>query len=173
MSARLQPADDLPADDTYYALLRHVEPKVLVVAAANDGDDAQYLRAALGALPQPHFAVETAAPGALATRQLGDFAAVVVSDAGLLNAAAATALDKYVQAGGAALLTLGERAAQLDTIPVSGAKRARGSARDAADQPARVGDMEQSHPVLREPGAWRRCASCAMSPPCRPKAHAC
>ena len=28
-------------------LLRHVEPKVLVVASSNDGDDAQYLRAAL------------------------------------------------------------------------------------------------------------------------------
>ncbi|MEJ0098760.1 MAG: BatA and WFA domain-containing protein [Pseudomonadota bacterium] len=156
IAARLQPADDLPADDSYYALLRHVEPKVLVIAAANDGDDAQYLRAALGALPQPRFSVETAAPGALATRQLGDFAAVVVSDAGLLNAAAATALDKYVQAGGSALLTLGARAAQLDTIPVSGAKRARGSARDAAEQPSRVGDMEQSHPILREPGAWRQ-----------------
>lgn len=155
-TAHLVPADDLPADDTYYTLLRHVEPKVLVVTGTTDGDDEQYLRAALGASPQPRFAVESALPGQLATRQLGEFAAVVVSDAGLLNATAAGALTKYVQAGGAALLTLGTRAAQLDSIPVSGARRARGSAHDEADQPAHVGDMEQSHPVLREPGAWRQ-----------------
>ena len=156
LTARLTPADDLPADDAYFALLRHVEPKVLVIAANEQGDDAQYLRAALGALPQPHFNVETALPGELAKRQLGEFAAIVVSDAGLLGSATAAALGKYVQGGGAALLTLGERAAQLETIPVSGARRARGAAREAADQPARVGEMEQSHPILREPGSWRQ-----------------
>jgi len=156
LAARLEPADALPQDDAYYALLRHVEPKVLVIAASNDGDDAQYLRAALGALPQPHFAVEIGQPGELVKRQLGDFAAVIVADAGLLPAAAAEALTKYVQAGGATLLILGERAAQLDTIPVSGARRARGDARTQADAPARIGEMEQSHPVLREPGTWRQ-----------------
>jgi Aerotolerance regulator N-terminal/von Willebrand factor type A domain len=156
LTAHLEPADDLPADDSYFTLLRHVEPKVLVVASGGNGDDAQYLRAALGALPQPRFNVETGAPGELVTRQLGDFAAIVVSDAGLLNTAAADALNRYVRDGGATLLTLGTRAAQLDTIPLSGAKRARGDARRQADEPARVGEMEQSHPVLREPGAWRQ-----------------
>jgi len=156
LTAHLEPGDDLPADDTYYTLLRHVEPKVLVIASSNNGDDAQYLRAALGALPQPRFMVETGAPGELVKRQLGDFAAIVVSDAGLLNTAAADALNGYAQAGGAVLLTLGSRAAQMDTIPVSGAKRARGDAQRAADEPSRVGEMETSHPVLREPGAWRQ-----------------
>jgi hypothetical protein len=156
ITARLEPADALPVDDTFFALLRHVEPKVLLIAASDTSDDAQYLRAALGALQRPRFAVESALPGALATRQLSDFAAVVVSDAGLLSGAAASALQKYVQGGGAALVTLGTRAAQMDSIPISGAKRARGDARRQADEPARVGDMEQSHPVLREAGAWRQ-----------------
>jgi len=53
------------------------------------------------------------------------------------------------------LLTLGPRALQQRTAPLSGAKLATGSARAAADAPARVADVEQSHPVLREPGAWR------------------
>lgn len=156
VTARLTPGDDLAGDDGYFALLRHVEPKVLVVAAATDGDDARYLGAALGSLAQPRFAVETAAPAALATRQLGDFAAIVVSDVGLLNDAAAAALKSYVEAGGAALLTLGSRAAQLSQLPVSGAKLARGSARAAANQEARVAELEQSHAILREPGAWRQ-----------------
>jgi hypothetical protein len=61
-----------------------------------------------------------------------------------------------VENGGAALLTLGARAAQLSRVPVSEAKLARGSVRDAGNQSARVAEMEQSHAMLREPGAWRR-----------------
>ncbi|MET0282711.1 MAG: VWA domain-containing protein [Steroidobacteraceae bacterium] len=156
VTARLSAGDDLAADDAWYALLRHVEPKVLVVAASPDGDDAHYLAAALGSLAQPRFAVEAAVPAALATRQLGEFAAVVVSDVGLLNEAAATALRRYVEAGGAALLTLGARTAQLSQVPVSGAQLARGNARAAANQEARVAELEQSHAILREPGAWRQ-----------------
>jgi hypothetical protein len=156
LAARLQPADDLPADDAAYALLRRVEPKVLVISATPDGDDARYLRAALQSLAQPRFATESEPPSALVTRQLGDFAAIVVSDAGLLDANAAAALQRYVEGGGAALLTLGSRAAQLARIPVSGANLARGRARTAASEPARVAELEQSHAILREPGAWRQ-----------------
>ncbi|HWL62853.1 MAG TPA: BatA domain-containing protein [Steroidobacteraceae bacterium] len=156
LTARLEPADTLPTDDAWYNLLRRVEPRVLVVAADVEGDDARYFGAALQALARPRFAVEIVQPGALATRQLGDFAAIVVSDAGLLNSAASQALEKYVQAGGAALMTLGPRAAQQRTVPVSGAKLAGGAARRAADSPARIAGLEQSHAVLREPGAWLR-----------------
>jgi hypothetical protein len=156
LAARLAPGDALAADDARYGLLRHVEPKVLVIAANTAGDDALYLRAALGSLARPRFAVEMGQPAALATRQLADFAAIVVSDAGLLNNAAAEALRKYVEGGGAALLTLGARAAQLAAVPVSGAKLAGGRARAASSQEARVAELEESHAVLREPGAWRQ-----------------
>jgi hypothetical protein len=156
LAARLEPADALAADDAWFSLLRRVEPRVLVVATNVDGDDARYFGAALQALARPRFAVETATPGALATRQLGDFAAIVVSDAGLLNDAGSAALEKYVQGGGAVLMTLGARAAQQRTVPVSGAKLAGGAARNAADKPARIAGLEQSHAVLREPGAWLR-----------------
>ena len=156
LAARLSPADELPQDDAHYALLRRVEPKVLVIAAAADGDDARYLLAALQSLASPRFTAEAALPSALVSRQLSDFAAVVVSDAGLLNKPASDALTKYVDAGGAALLTLGSRAAQLSRVPVSDAKLAGGRARTAGNEPARVAELEQSHAVLREPGAWRR-----------------
>jgi hypothetical protein len=78
---------------------------VLVIAANVEGDDARYYSASLQALARPRFAVETARPGALATRQLGDFAAIVVSDAGLLNSAATEALTRYAETGGAVLMT--------------------------------------------------------------------
>lgn len=156
LAVRLTPADALAADDARFTLLRRVEPKVMVVAADVQGDDARYFGAALQALARPRFDVETVLPPALASRQLGDFAAIVISDAGLLNAAAADALGKYVDAGGAVLMTLGPRAAQLGEVPVSGARLARGSARTEANRPARIASLEQSHAVLREPGAWLR-----------------
>jgi hypothetical protein len=156
LTARLEPADVLPADDARYALLRRVEPRVLVIAANVQDDDARYFSAALQALARPRFAVETAQPGALTTRQLGDFAAVVVSDAGLVNDAAAKALGEYVRGGGALMMTLGPRAAQLRQVPVSGAKLAGGAARTASGKPSRVAELEQSHAILREPGAWLR-----------------
>jgi Aerotolerance regulator N-terminal len=156
LAARLEPADALPLDDAHFNLVRRVEPKVLVIAATPDGDDARYLLAALQSLVTPRFAAQAAPPSALVTRQIGDFAAIVVSDAGLLTDAASDALQRYVEAGGAALLTLGARAGQRSTVPVSGAELARGRARAAGNEPARVAEMEQSHAVLREPGAWRR-----------------
>lgn len=156
LTARLEPADALPQDDARYGLLRRVQPKVLVIAAAPDGDDARYLLAALQSLAAPRFEAEAALPSALVTRQLGDFAAILVSDAGLLNQGAADKLKQYIEGGGAALMTLGARAEQMSRVPVSEAKLARGSAREAAGLPARVAELEQSHAMLRETGAWRR-----------------
>src|SRR5690606_7278758 len=42
LMARLEPADVLPADDARFVLLRRIEPKVLVIAADVQGDDARY-----------------------------------------------------------------------------------------------------------------------------------
>jgi len=155
LAARLMPADDLPTDDAWYSLVRRVQPKVLLVAASATGDDATYLRAALQSLAEPRFDVEVATAAALATRSLSEFAAVVVSDGGLLVGAPEQGLRRYVEGGGAALLTLGPRALQQRAMPLSGAKLATGRARAAGDAPARVAEVEQSHPVLRETGAWR------------------
>jgi hypothetical protein len=153
--ATLSPGDDLAADDAHYALLRRVEPRVLVVAASLQGDDASYLRAALGALEAPRFRVEVVDVTGLARRALTDYAAIVVADAGLLAAPAAEALRRHVSNGGALLLVLGERTLQLRSVPVGAETVTRGSgaARDAGG--ARVGEVEQSHPVLREAGDWR------------------
>jgi hypothetical protein len=155
LSAHLVPADSLPQDDAYYALVRRVQPRVLLIAAAPNGDDAVYLRAALQSLENPRFNVEVTAAATSATRSLAEFAAVVVSDAGVLTPAASDTLTKYVNAGGAVLLTLGPRALQLPSVPLSGAKLASGRARAAGNEPTRVSEVEQSHPVLRDPGLWR------------------
>jgi len=150
--ATLSPGDDLAADDAHYALLRRVEPRVLVVAASTQGDDASYLRAALGALDAPRFRVDVVDAQGLSRRALADYAAVVVADAGLLAAPAAELLRRHVSGGGALLLVLGERTLQQRNVPVGGEIVTRGP---AAARDARVGEVEQSHPVLRDAGDWR------------------
>ena len=55
LSARLVPEDSLPQDDAYFALVRRVQPRVLLIAATPNGDDAVYLRAALQSLENPQL----------------------------------------------------------------------------------------------------------------------
>jgi Aerotolerance regulator N-terminal/von Willebrand factor type A domain len=155
LSARLEPSDALAKDDAYFTLIRQIEPKVLVVAANINGDDASYLRAALQSMLTPRFDVEVVSPTVLGARSLSNYAAVLVSDAGVLNASASQAVRRYVEGGGAALLTLGPRAQQLATVPVSSIQVAKGRARQLAANPTRVADVEASHAILREAEGWR------------------
>jgi hypothetical protein len=99
--------------------------------------------------------VEVSGAPALATRSLADFAAIVVSDAGVLGNSTTPALKQYVENGGAVLMTLGPRALQAGGDSLTGAKLASGRLRAAGNAAARAAEVEQSHPVLREPAGWR------------------
>lgn len=74
----------------------------------------------------------------------------------LLPARQEQGLREYVEAGGAALLTLGPRTLQQRAVPLG--RRAAGhgpSARRAERRPRAWPRWNEVHPVLREPGAWR------------------
>jgi hypothetical protein len=154
-TARLSGGDALAEDDVGYALLRRVVPKVLLVSGAPNADDTAYLSAALGALQAPRLELAHATATSLATRPLADFAAVLVSDAGILNEAGEASLRRYVQQGGAVILTLGPRSQTLKVVPVGG-QAVQGSAiTGRPGEGDRVGELLQSHPVLRESAGWR------------------
>jgi Aerotolerance regulator N-terminal len=155
LTARLLPADALPADDSFFSLVRRVQPRVLLIAASGVADDAAYLRAALQSLGNLHFQVETAAVTALTSRLLTDFSVIVISDAGILTTTAESALSKYVSAGGSVLMTLGARAAQRSLMPLTLAKLSKGRARAAGNEPTRVAELDQAHPILRDATGWR------------------
>lgn len=154
-TARLTGADAFADDDTGYALLRRVVPKVLLVSAAPNADDAAYLGAALGALETPRLDVTRATGASLSSRPLAEFAAVLVSDAGILDEAAQSSLKRYVQQGGAIILTLGQRSQTLKTVPVSGQPITGSAVTGKVGEGDRIGEMLQSHPVLRDTGGWR------------------
>jgi hypothetical protein len=154
-TARLTGSDSLAEDDVAYALLRRVVPRVLLVSATANADDTAYLSAALGALEAPRLEVTHATAASIATRPLADFAAVLVSDAGVLNEAAQTSLQRYVQQGGAAILTLGQRSQTLKVVPISGETIQGSAITGKVGEGDRIGEMLQSHPVLRETAGWR------------------
>ncbi len=151
--ATLEPGDALVADDRYYATLEHSEPRVLLVAANPNGDDASYLAAAVGSLTGPRLAIDKAVPAALDTRARADYSAIFIGDAGLLSGAAAENLKRYVTSGGAVLMTLGARAAAQPKVAITDQEITRSL--DGNEQAMRVAELEQSHPVLRDSSGWR------------------
>ena len=154
-SVRLTGTDALAEDDQLFALLRRVVPKVLLVSNAATADDTAYLSAALGALAVPRLDVTHATAASLATRPLADYAAVLVSDAGLLNDAGVASLQRYVSQGGAAILTLGPRSQTLKAVPITGQVIGGSVVTGKVGEGDRIGEMLQSHPVLRDTAGWR------------------
>ena len=152
-SAVLSAGDALAGDDALHRLLRRVEPRVLVVAASTTGDDAAYLRAALGALQGLRLRLEVIDVSLLKRRALGDYAVVVVADAGQLDAAQSRSLQDYAAAGGGVLLTLGRHA--VTTVPVTGGRAAAPASVPVDAQAPRIAQVDDSHPALRQAGDWR------------------
>lgn len=153
----LEPADSLPQDDQHFAVLEHREPRALIIGANSNGDDVTYFAAAVGALTNPRLAVERTGSDALSQSALAEYSALVVSDVGVLSNEATSAIQRYLEGGGAVLMTLGPRSAQQDRIPLSGHTLARGGLGDRGKNVAarRVAAIEDSHPALRESQGWR------------------
>ena len=155
----LQPPDSLPQDDRFYAVLERREPRVLIIGAASNGDDVSYFSAAVGALTNPHLAVERTGPDAISQRALADYSALIVSDVGVLSDAKSDALQRYIESGGSVLVTLGPRAAQQERMPLINQRRAATPARSTEmagrEMAGRVAAVEESHPALRDAQGWR------------------
>lgn len=164
ITVSLEPADSLPLDDRFYAVLERREPRALVIGAKASGDDVAYFSAAVGALTNPHLAVEKTDSDALSQRALADYSALIVSDVGVLSNPAISSIQTYLEGGGSVLMTLGPRTAQRDNIPLSGhvrdtrslkSQNTTATAGGNGDIAGRVAAVEESHPALRDAQGWR------------------
>jgi hypothetical protein len=149
---RLDPRDALPEDDEHYAVIEHAEPRALLIARSEDADDAAYFEAALSALTAPRLSVDRRAANEIpAPESLAEYSLLVVTDASVLNDAAARRVLDYVAAGGAVLATLGD-AREPAELPLLESWRIG----EMRTQQARVSENDGAHPALREQGEWRR-----------------
>lgn len=151
IEVRLEPSDGLADDDRYYAVLEHAAPRALLLTQDKDADEAAYFAAAIGALSAPRVQVTQESAGRFENTRLGEHAMVVVPDAFALSSAMAAQLDGYVKGGGALLTTLGTgmEAAQHPLFEDWRIGKAR-------PRLGRIGQIDTSHPILRDAPAWHR-----------------
>lgn len=144
----LEPADALPQDDHFYAVLEHADPKALLIARDPRADDVAYFGAAIGSLAAPALTIEERAPDAIASGTLTSYSLLVVADTAALPEIQAERIKEYVTAGGSVLATLGASAAAASPLLEGW--------RIGEPQPgsATVRDIATTHPVLRDAGDW-------------------
>lgn len=159
VTVALEPADSLPQDDQFFAVMEHREPHALIIGASASSDDVSYFAAAVGSLTSPRLQVERTGADAVSQRALAEYSALVVSDVGVLQGASIGNIQRYLESGGTVLMTLGPRSAQLAKIPLSGHERPRGltaqSSNASGTGATRVAAIEESHPALRNAQGWR------------------
>lgn len=146
----LEPADELPQDDRFYAVIEQTDPSALLIARDTDADDSAYFAAAIGSLSAPRLAVEQRVANSMDSGGLGKYSLIVITDPGALSSGVARRIHSYVAAGGAALVTLGET--------LSGENPLLGQLNpgEVRTRTGKVGEVTSTHPVLREAGDWNR-----------------
>jgi hypothetical protein len=146
----LEPADELPQDDRYYAVVEQDDPSALLLARDADADDSAYFAAAIGSLSAPRMKVEQRVTSGMDTSGLGKHSLVVITDPNALSSTSARRIRSYVAAGGSALVTLGESVSDdnllLGDLDVG----------EPRNRSGKVAEIATTHPVLREAADWNR-----------------
>jgi hypothetical protein len=117
---KIDSADALPADDTFYFSVERSDPRpALFVYEAGNQMALLYFRTALEASGQSAFDVQPALAEQTANVNPAKYAFVVISDVGILPGGFENQLREYVQNGGSVLVALGHNAMAKMKVPVS------------------------------------------------------
>ena len=146
----LEPGDQLPQDDRYYAVVEQDDPSALLLARDAEADDSAYFAAAIGSLSAPRLTVEQRVTSGMDTSGLGKYSLVVITDPNALSSTSARRIRSFVAAGGSALVTLGE------TVSDENALLGDLDVGEPRNRSGRVAEIATTHPVLREAGDWNR-----------------
>ena len=120
IEATLTSNDLLAADDTRYAVVDNTLPApVLLITTSKQSLSVTYLSVALATGPRGYRA-EPVTVAELDPRVLQRYSWIVVDDLGAVDENLAQAITAYLNAGGAVLSALGERAVSLERLPVTG-----------------------------------------------------
>lgn len=154
VTLRINTDDDFAADDTRYHIVDRSPPAPIPLITINAGGlPVTYLSAALES--SGSYQVETMIAGDFDTRILGRYRWAIVDDVGMLDPQLESALTEFLDDGGSLLAFAGERAAAMETLPVSGHRQAVASLRQPADEFLSIGQMDTRHPVLAQTEGWQ------------------
>jgi hypothetical protein len=149
VEVRLEPQDSLPHDDRYFAVIEHANPKALLLERGSDSDDAAYFASAIGALAAPRVEVTRQPAGSFDGGSFSDYSLIVVPDVFALSTSAADRIQRYVEAGGAVLTTLGSGASEAESPLLASWQIEKPRARLLP-----IGNIDTSHPILRDAPQW-------------------
>jgi hypothetical protein len=154
-AVRIDGGDAFPADDeTVFAVRRSDPERVLFVHAAGDTRSPLYFGAALGAVAQSSYVLQSVDQEQATDLDPSKFAFVVLSDSLALPSIFEHALEAYIAKGGNVLLAIGTSAGRGTRIPLWGGQvqDARNYARNGSG--ISVGQVDFSFPALaqQQPG---------------------
>jgi hypothetical protein len=153
---RIDSADALPADDTYFFSVERSDPQpVLFVHESSDARSPVYFGSALGSAADSSFSFESLTVDRAANVPLSKYAFVVLSDVGSLPSQLENNLLRYVQGGGGVLIAAGTSTGHRARIPVSqqNVLSTHDYSRDAARY-LTTGDTDTSHPSMAHSERW-------------------
>src|SRR5215831_13805 len=118
---RIDSADALPADDTFYFSVERADPKkALFVQDVPGSRGLLYFKAALEAAGQSAFEIDAVTVDQAANLNPSKYAFVVLNDISAVPGTLESSLHDYVRGGGSVLVTLGVKSAQRTKVPVTG-----------------------------------------------------
>jgi hypothetical protein len=153
---RIDSADTLPSDDTFYFSVERADPKkALFIQDAPGSRGLVYFKAALEAAGQSAFDIDAVTVDQSANLNPARYSFVVLNDIGAVPASLESALHEYVRGGGSVLVALGVKSANRTKVPVTGEAIAGGkySGREG-ERFQSVSFLDSSHPSILKDDRW-------------------
>jgi len=155
LAVRIITDDDLQADNEHFHIIEKMPPiEVPLITYASEGLPVTYLSAALESASGDAFVVQTLVAGQFDLRVLSRYTWAVVDDISSVDAELSVALIDFLQGGGSVLAFAGQRAFELETLPVSGHRHSPTNVDIDGNQFLSVGQVDSGHPLLSQTEGW-------------------
>lgn len=155
VAVRIDADDDLPADNQWFHVIERNPPTVIPLITYNPGGlPVTYLTAALASAGENQYEVQTMMAGQFDARVLTRYRWLVIDDIGSIDDQLGAVLTSYLEGGGNLLAFAGDRAAGLETIPVTGHRLISGNVATVSNQFLSIGQIDTNHQALTNSDGW-------------------
>jgi aerotolerance regulator-like protein len=150
---RINTDDDLQVDNSWFHVLDNEPPAAIPLITLNSGGlPVIYLSAALESAGA--YQVEPLIAGNFDARVLDRYRWLVIDDIGLVGRQLELSLAAFLENGGNVLAFAGERAASLETLPLSGHRHKVTRVANQAGEFMSIGQIDTQHPALAKTEGW-------------------